>query len=886
MRRYKTNNTSKLITTQIKMKQLLLTIVAATTLLSCTDRLISDEKTKTQVETRLNERDWLPQRTLETTGQEKEAMDFLYAYMPMGDAYDFDEELYLDNVKTALKTKTEMSWGERIPENVFLHFVLPVRINNEDLDTSREDFFQELKPRLAGMTMEEAILEVNHWCHEKATYVPADGRTSSSSAVVKSAHGRCGEESTFAVAALRAVGIPARQIYTPRWAHTDDNHAWVEAWADGTWHYIGACEPEPVLNCGWFDAPAKRGMLMFTKVFGNYEGSEDIINQTSSYTEINVTENYAPVKKQVTTIVDENGKPVEDATVHYTIFNYAQFYPAVSKTTDSKGQATFSSGIGDMIVHAVKDGVYGFAKLPASDTTLTVTLNRKEGQTYQTNFDITPPVSLPVNQDITEEMRNENNRLFAQEDSIRNSYVKTFFNEEQANKLASELNVDKKRLVKLMINARGNHADIKAFLSNTPNENRGVAMDLLEVITKKDLADTPENILTDHINGAIEYKDNAHFKNYILAPRIDNELIVAFRSYFNEKLGLDAINAKIASIKLRPELNPANLRITAIAVDKLGMADMDALERYAITLMRTNGIASRREPITEKPQYFADKKWNYITFPQIQNTVKEVAKGKLRVTLDRKSATKEPKFYKHFTIAKLVDGQWNVLDMSKSVAADMGEGLSHKTMFNAPLSLEVGTYQLLTGTRMADGSVAARSVVFNIKAGKTTHVNMLMRKNTTKLQVIGEFNPESMFIDNGKTTEQTLLSKTGRGYFVLALIDAKKEPTTHLLRGLESINKELTQWGRPVVLLLQNKERLGAFNINEFPTLPKTITYGYDSNKATWDMLHSKMKLNKNTPLPIVVVGDTFGRVVYLSTGYNTSVGEQLKNVIGELSNN
>ena len=868
------------------MKHLLLTIAAAATLFSCNDRLISNEKTNQQVETRLNEREWLPKRSLETSNQEKEALDFLYAYMPMGDAYDFTEQLYLDNVKTALKTKTEMSWGQRIPEDLFLHFVLPVRINNEDLDTSRETFFQELKPRLEGLTMEQAILEVNHWCHEKATYVPADGRTSASSAVVKSAHGRCGEESTFAVAALRAVGIPARQIYTPRWAHTDDNHAWVEAWADGTWHYIGACEPEPVLNCGWFDAPAKRGMLMFTKVYGHYEGNEGIINQTESYTEINVTENYAPVKNQVTTIVDQNGKPVQDATVHYTIFNYAEFYPAVSKKTDENGQATFSSGIGDMVVHAVKDGVYGFAKLPANDTTLTVTLNRKNGESYQTNFDITPPVSLPVNQDITEQMRTENNRRFAKEDSIRNAYVKTFFNKEQATKLAEELNIDSNRLVKIMINARGNHADIQAFLTNTTEDNRATAMDLLEVLTKKDLADTPLNVLNDHLNGAIAYKQDANFKNYILAPRIDNELVVAFRGYFNEKMDVNAINAKIANIKLRPELNPANLRITAIAVDKLGMADIDALERYAITLMRTNGIAARREPITEKPQYFADNKWNYIAFPQIQEATKEVAKGKLRVTLDKKSATKEPKFYKHFTIAKLVDGQWNTLDMSQSVAADMGEGLSHQTMFNTPLTLEIGTYQLLTGTRMADGSVAARTIVFNVDENKTTNVEMLLRKNTTKLQVIGEFNPESMFVENGKTDEQTLLSKTGRGYFVLALIDAKKEPTTHLMRGLESINKELTQWGRPVVLLLQNKERLGAFDITEFPTLPKTVSYGHDANGATWNMLHSKMKLNKNTPLPIVIVGDTFGRVVYLSTGYNTSVGEQLKNVIGELSNN
>ena len=119
--------------------------------------------------------------------------------------------------------------------------------------------------------MKDAILEVNHWCHEKVTYRPTDGRTSSPLASVCTAYGRCGEESTFLVAALRSVGIPARQVYTPRWAHTDDNHAWVEAWADGKWYFLGACEPEPILNLGWFNESASRGMLMHTKVFGDYE---------------------------------------------------------------------------------------------------------------------------------------------------------------------------------------------------------------------------------------------------------------------------------------------------------------------------------------------------------------------------------------------------------------------------------------------------------------------------------------------------------------------------------------------------------------------------------------------------------------------------------------
>ena len=94
-------------------------------------------------------------------------------------------------------------------------FVLPLRVNNESLDSSRVVFQRELMPRIEGLSMEEAILEVNHWCHEKVTYQPSDARTSSPLNLVKNALGRCGEQSTFCVAALRSVGIPARQVLPP-----------------------------------------------------------------------------------------------------------------------------------------------------------------------------------------------------------------------------------------------------------------------------------------------------------------------------------------------------------------------------------------------------------------------------------------------------------------------------------------------------------------------------------------------------------------------------------------------------------------------------------------------------------------------------------------------
>ena len=297
------------------------------------------------------------------TADEQEALKFLYAYMPLADVTDYPTSFFADNVRMAFKAREEMPWGKNVPELLFRHFVVPIRVNNEALDNARSVFYNELKDRIKGMSMMDAIIEVNHWCHEKVTYQPSDARTSAPLATLKTATGRCGEESTFAVAALRAVGIPARQVYTPRWAHTDDNHAWVEAWADGKWYFLGACEPEPVLNLGWFNAPASRAMLMHTRAFGDYNGPEEVMLRTSNFTEINLTSNYAPVASVDFYVKDSEGKPVENARVEFKIYNYAEFFTAVTKYTDAKGHTSLSAGIGDLVVWASKDGKYAYQKV-------------------------------------------------------------------------------------------------------------------------------------------------------------------------------------------------------------------------------------------------------------------------------------------------------------------------------------------------------------------------------------------------------------------------------------------------------------------------------------------------------------------------------------------
>ena len=91
---------------------------------------------------------------------------FLYKYMPTSDSVDYSREYWERQVAMSERARKEMPWAKLVPETEWKHFVVPVRVNNESLDDARTVIYEELAPRIKGMSMEEAALEVNHWCHE------------------------------------------------------------------------------------------------------------------------------------------------------------------------------------------------------------------------------------------------------------------------------------------------------------------------------------------------------------------------------------------------------------------------------------------------------------------------------------------------------------------------------------------------------------------------------------------------------------------------------------------------------------------------------------------------------------------------------------------------
>ena len=822
---------------------------------------------------------------LSVNQQEMEALQFLYAYMPLADVTDYPVEFHLQNVRATLEAREQMPWGKKVPDLLFNHFVLPLRVNNEALDMSRPVFYKELKERVAGMSMADAILEVNHWCHEHVTYQPSDARTLSPLACMNTAIGRCGEESTFTVAALRAVGIPARQVYTPRWAHTDDNHAWVEAWADGSWHFLGACEPEAVLDLGWFNAPASRAMLMHTRAFGDYNGPEEVMLRTRNFTEINLIGNYAATASSQVQVLDKSGHPVKGARVEFRIYNYGEFYPAATKYTDNKGLTSLTAGKGDMLVWASKDGWYGYRKVSfGKDRKIDITLNSSNaltsGPTYET-FDIVPPVEKAVMPKVSPEMAAANKARFAREDSIRKAYVATFLDNEKAHQLFPEG-------AEYLVKARGNWKTVLDFI-NKHNDNKERVLGILKGLNDKDMRDVSMAILEDAFNA----------RSNQLSQRVEYEMITspfkmtlqdAFDATTTEQFKADPsrlVSWVRDNIAIHPEENALHIAQTPMGVWRSRMADERGRDIFFVDLARSLDIESRMDPVTGKVQYRTNGDWQDVNFKAVDQQNAQTGTLKLRYTPTK--ALDDPKYYHHFSLSRILDdGTTQLLNYDEGDSG-LEEGSSWSNTFQKGTTLDAGTYMLTSGTRAASGKVLVANRIFNVNPGETTTINLTMRQSDDIVAVIGNFNSESKFqlLDSefkpAVGDHVSILSQTGRGYFIVGILGVGQEPTNHAMRDISKVATALDKWGRPMVLLFEDEAEARKYGQENFGTLPKNIIYGIDTDGSIRSQIAHEMKLQSETQLPMFILADTFNRVLFCSQGYTIGLGEQFTKVINNL---
>ncbi len=792
------------------------------------------------------------------TDNSKLAKEFVKKFqrqLALPDRADYSDEFYYQNYLTSLTARDEMPWGKSVPEREFEHFVLPVRVNNENLDTARMVFYRELRDRVKSLPMEDAILEVNHWCHEKVSYRPSDARTSSPLATMRTAYGRCGEESTFLVAALRSVCIPARQVYTPRWAHTDDNHAWVEAWANGKWYFLGACEPEPVLNLGWFNESASRGMLMHTKVAGDYDGPEEVMSRTPCYTEINVTGNYAPTSRVDIVVVDSNDMPVPGATVEFKLYNYAEFYTVAKKTTDANGCTFLTAGRGDLLVWVTKDDMVAVRKVSwTQDNVEKFTLTEKSLPEH-IDIEIVPPPATAVLPDVTAEQRALNDYRKAQEDSIRHAYEATMPVEEW----------------------RGNHRTIQQFLNKS--RNKVMAQKLLDVISDKDLRDINLDVLRDNEVALIDTSEI--YCRYVLSPRVENEWLTPYKEFFHKEFSNNISNIDDlivwtkANLTIDNEHNPQRLRQQPMSVYRTHTTDELGRAIFFVSAARSMGWPARINEVNGKLEYYANNVWHEVKFEE-SKSIKTEPSGTLRLNFTPSDTHNDLAYYTHFTLSKIVDNKPQLLTYP--------EDATWSKTFKYRIALEPGTYMLTTGNRQSDGSVMASTTTFEIQSDQETEValalNEMIQRKLAETKKINNL----LFAAEGKQNKLLLSSDN---YNIVGIIAPGNEPTTHALHDIEICSSELESMGCNIVLLCKNAKELEKFNRSEFSKLPASVTWGIDSRVSEVPILSESIILNiagtlkiDNHSRPIFVVTDNRDNVIFSHHGYTIHLGEQILNAI------
>jgi transglutaminase-like putative cysteine protease len=714
------------------------------------------------------------------TEQERADLRFLIAYMPLSDLASMTGDALLDNVRLARQAEQDFPWGKQVDDELFRSFVLPYRVSQEPFVQGwRDQFLYELQPRLKNMTMTEAALEVNHWCHEKVTYQPSDSRDQDPLTTIRAGLGRCEEEMIFAICALRSVGIPARQCYTPYWAHTDDNHAWTEVWADGHWHYFGACEPEPVLDKGWFTNSAARTMLVVSQSYGDYHGTEPVLRRYGRSTLINSTAVYGNTRKLTVTLLDENGKPLPKTKAIFNLFNYGCLMPAMALETGADGTAKITCGLGDWFISAGKDSLAALKPVKAGETSVTLKLDKTENLAALSQAFYAPPPEVPP-KNLMEQDSLFKCRLHT-EDSLREGVWHVWADDlgnitgreyriarfqlkpdsVWVTEFASERNLDSAKLLETFRNARGNWgnlfrfltgqypmSDVKLYdtLSQTDLDQR---MMLLDNLTEKDARDFNLGMLADDYArttieqplawpetwsyvSSLDSADRQRYEECVLAPRINYEPSLPWRgalyNFFKTHLDL-LISSKDdermiewlrKNIALDEEHDRLGSPLTPAQTLDIMRGSQGDIERLYVGLCRVRGIPARFNPVTDRLERWDNSAWTVVDMRlKAKGKSEPVKTGKLTVEAASDSVSQNALYFKEWGVSL-----WQT-DHLEPVDFGYHQPFSKVTW---PQELPTGLYCLTSGIRNKNGSAPVAFNWFRIEPEKDCKVKLTFSK--------------------------------------------------------------------------------------------------------------------------------------------------------------
>ena len=639
-----------------------------------------------------------------------------YAASPAGDWLDTPPEVFFSCAAHARYLRENVSWTRALPEPLFLAYVLHPRVNNEALCDCRPVFYAALAERLRSLPEEAAILEINRWCAEHVAYQPTDERTRSALAVLRAGFGRCGEESMFAVNVLRACGFAARQVYVPRWAHCDDNHAWVEVRCGGAWHFLGACEPETVLDRGWFNSAAGRAVLVHSRCFGEPEPDAEVIGREGDVVYCNETARYADVRRLTVRVTDENGMSAAGADVDFCILNNCEWYPAATVQTDASGLAALTCGLGSLRLLARRDGLCCEAFVSPEETgPVVLTLGKRAPAPDRWEpIELTAPRGGAVRGAVpTEPQRDLQERWLRQAHEAWTQRREARLDEADAQGLPPEETA-------LLRAGAGHAAQLAAFLREEPE-----ALPLLRTLLPKDLLDIAPDVLRDtwaHTPRPDGVPEDI-WAAFVLCPRVGYEQLLPQRreltTYFSEKRSA-AFRRDPAALWawLMETIAPSVLSPSPLAALTLRQASPEAKRVLFAALCRALGVPARLAPEDGAAEYWQNGVWKRTEGRDTRGTVVLICPA---------------------------GEKWACgVDFSLSALTPDGARLLWPSADGLTFSAAPGDYCLLTTNRLPNGDQRVLRRHFSLAAGERRTIR-LERAHAALSEMLGSHAMEDFF---------------------------------------------------------------------------------------------------------------------------------------------
>lgn len=776
-------------------------------------------------------------------------LHYLYGNMPASDVAGYSFETYLDYARHGAFLWENGPFQGRISEEIFCQYVVYHRINTEDISPCRSFFYEKVKGELSGQsTMEEAVLALNYWCAGEVTYRASDDRTASPMTTYRSAHGRCGEESTFTVSVLRSMGIPARQVYAPRWSHCDDNHAWAEAWRDGTWHFLGACEPEEVLDKGWFLHASSRAMLIHSRWYGSLAlageavKADNLVSTQGMTTELNEIGTYANTKRVKITILDRSGQPVQGEEVRIEVLNYSEFFPIAVICTKEDGTAEIELGLGSCRICAGRGEMESSKIVDVKECAeIVLELGAENGSgTSAVVFE-----------------------CFAPQDAVIHS---GFVTEEQRK-------IQKEKLAfrtanRLKKTGTGNEAEVEAFLNGTGDaEYREL---LLGTLSDKDSLDLKAEVLEAHLNHAMQYVDmypSDIFVKYVLAPRIFTEILTDYRhgieGLLTEKQkemfreSPESVWSYIRDhISERPDEEYDALLTLPVPCLKYGIGSRQSQEVLFVAVLRTLGIPARLNPVDQTMEYYKDGCFVQVIEPE--------AAGRLAVYGE---ASQNFVYFQNWSVTRKYPGERKLLDLSNI-----------KPYEKERVSVPAGVYEVITANRLPNGNILGHVEEIRVEPGSTACAELKLEE--AELSQMLECVPMPPFevvdLNGGKKAITETLK--GRANLVVWLAEGQ-EPTEHILNELCERAEEFNQEDAGIVFLVNQGEAL------KQPTLHKTMQL-LDHVHVLCDCVEERVSVLGRRfyvdpeSIPLILVTDKEANCVYAASGYNVGTADMILKIL------